>query len=215
MYEINLKELREYQNRVKKWPEKGYANEKFSMEQNTIIKFTVPLLEALGWDTKSELVEFEYTVKSVGERIRKIRVDVALYVPGHSTPQVLVEVKRMRKPFESGKYLLRYLNKNSKVKYGIFTNGEELKLIDNTTRKDFEPSGLFSIRAEDFHNWPEALSLLSFDSVKEGVLNDFVEAYHDKFWGWHNEEIKSKKHTDYELRLIFAKCKWRELVKAG
>ncbi|GEM_PF-4974156 len=210
---INLKKLRNYQKRVRNWPIKGFPNGKFGTEQNTMIKFTVPLLEILGWDTKSEQVEFEYSVRSVrsdGEKIRKIRVDASLSVPGHSSPQVLVEVKRMRAPFESGKYLLRYLNKNSKAKYGIFTNGEELKLIDDTTRKNSNPCGLFSIKAEDFDKWLDVLSLLSFESVKNGVLKDFVNSYHKNFWDWYIKEKEKKgKHDEYKLRLIFAKSIWQ------
>jgi|CXWL01.1.fsa_nt_gi hypothetical protein len=213
MYKINLKELRNYQKRVKDWPVKGFPNGKFGTEQNTMIKFTVPLLEILGWDTKSQQVEFEYSVHSVGEKIRKIRADVSLSVPGHNTPQVLVEVKRMRSPFESGKYLLRYLNKNSKAKYGIFTNGEELKLVDDTTRKSNNPCGLFSIKAEHFHKWSDVLSLLSFESVQKGDLQKFAKAYHIEFWSWYKDEFEKRKpfnkedrkRIDYELRLTFAR----------
>lgn len=51
-----VKKLRDYKKRVKDWCDfiKDKKGTEFKTEQNTIVKFVIPLLEMLGWCPLSE-----------------------------------------------------------------------------------------------------------------------------------------------------------------
>src|SRR3989338_10058054 len=104
------KQLKIYLARVKEFRGSVEKNTGFKLEQNTTIKFVVPLLNILGWNHLQNDMGFEYPVRGRKKR----RCDIALYTdyPKLKTPKVLVEIKRIQVPekkFESGQYLLEYL----------------------------------------------------------------------------------------------------------
>lgn len=203
------KQLRNYLERVNEFRSSVEKNTGFDLEQNTTIKFVVPLLNMLGWKHLQNDMGFEYPVHSKKESNR-IRCDIALY-PNYSKskkPKILVEIKRIQEPkFESGRYLLRYLNA-TKIDYGIFTDGKELKLVDRRTPTRSHPEGLFSLKANHFLDYPDVLWMLSKEMVSKGKLDEFAHAYHfePNFFKW----AKSEKTGDadpkkYKLRLEFAR----------
>ena len=151
---------------------------------------------------------FEYPVPR--KESTKIHCDIALYTDYSKSkkPKILVEIKRIQESkFESGQYLLRYLNA-TKIDYGIFTDGKELKLVDRRTPVRSNPEGLFSLEVNDFSDYADVLWILSKEMVSKGKLDEFAHAYHfePKFFKW----AKSKKTGDaepekYKLRLEFAR----------
>ncbi len=90
--------LLNYQARVEAWVPHS-CDSQYDKEQNTLVKFVVPLLELLGWDPWWIDVGFECALWDEREGRGK-RVDCALYlldgeqlVPGRPKPKILVEVK--------------------------------------------------------------------------------------------------------------------------
>ena len=205
------KQLRNYLARVKEFGPVG-KNTGFKLEQNTTIKFVIPLLNILGWDHLKNDMGFEYPVRGRKEKKKEGRCDIALYTdyPKSKKPKVLVEIKRIQVPeekLESGRYLLEYLNA-TKINYGIFTDGKELKLVDRRTPTRSHPEGLFSLEANHFLDYPDVLWMLSKEMVSKGKLDEFAHAYHfePNFFKW----AKSEKTGDvdpkkYKLRLEFTR----------
>ena len=203
------KQLRNYLKRFNEFRSSVEKNTGFDLEQNTTIKFVVPLLNILGWQHLQNDMGCEYPVNSKKESNR-IRCDIALYTDYSKSkkPKILVEIKRIQAPkFESGRYLLRYLNA-TKIDYGIFTDGKELKLVDRRTPARSNPEGLFSLKVNDFSNYADVLWILSKEMVAKSKLDEFAYAYHfkPKFFHWaESEKIKSSELKKYKLRLEFAR----------
>lgn len=201
------RQLLDYQKRVKDWLKNDFKNGGYDKEQNTTIKFVVPLLNILGWDSYSKEMEFEYPIHQK-ERDKLTRVDIALYTKDSKKPKILVEIKRIQEELGTGRQLLRYLHAE-KVKYGIYTNGREVRLIDIRTPTKYIPEGLFIIRAEDFSSYPKVLSALSKNSVERGLLHKIVKSFHTHdFWGEVQRKEKKVKKNDrkklkYYLRLDY------------
>lgn len=202
-----LKLLKDYQDKVNNWLEfkKDKEGTEFNKEINTVIKFVVPLLNLLGWDSLSEEVEFEYLDSAGG------RADIALYI--NNVPKILIEVKPIQNPFKD-KYPTKIFNYISKarIKYGIATNGKEIILYDNyRVRKEYKRgSKLFSLKLDDFIEYSNVLLLLSKDMVEKGVLDKFATTFHrdnNNFYKWRKSKMKAgdSNYNEYILRLEFAK----------
>jgi len=200
-----LRKLRDYQKRVKK------CEGLYKDERNTTIKFIVPLLNILGWNQLSKEMEFEYVVKGKGLK-HSSRVDIALYAKSSEKPDILVEIKRLKKDSDdlgTGRQMLRYLSA-AKIKYGIYTNGKKLMLLDNRTPTEYMPEGLFVIKVEDFVDYGKVLAALSKDSIKQKKLERLVKDYHSQdFWDFIKKKEKRVKRSGredlkYKLRLEYA-----------
>lgn len=135
--------IKKYRQLVKKWYKVMKMKESFyKSEEDTMIKIILPFFEMLGWDRLSKNMAFEYPVHDK-IRNRKDHVDIALFKHVRrgkikQKPDILVEVKCIAPPLSRGTQLSKYL-KNCKVKWGIFTNGRELKLITSMGRKNHGP----------------------------------------------------------------------------
>lgn len=213
---IDDKELTKYKGRVEEWLANLLKRPKsFHKEQNTTIRFIVPLLQLLGWDPLSNAtdIEFEYDAKNK-ELKKRGSADIALYGKSRSKPKIIIEVKRIQdEEGKTGKQVLRYL-KAKGIKFGIYTNGQEIKLIDNRTPVKYIPEGLFTIKVKDFIKYKEVLAIFSKESVqKTEALEDLARDFHSKnFWGGVKEQervkgkTKAQKAEDkYYLRLDYAK----------
>lgn len=196
-----LKRIRNYQNRVKYWLEfkKSKKGTQFNKEQNTVVKFVIPLLRILGWDCLSAEVEFEYYVQKRG------RADIALYVRDEEIPKILIEVKPIQDNINNAatQMFSRYLA-GTKVSFGITTNGKLLMLFDKfRVKKQYQKARLlFSLKMEDFDKYNDVLSVLSRDSVQSGVLDKLAKAYHYEYSKWCQQY--KRKYNDYSSPLIFA-----------
>lgn len=201
--------LEEYSEKVNRFSD---PSGKFKLELNTTIKFVIPLLNILGWEHLGDNMGFEYPVRSknLDDKKRVTHCDIALYLDGkNEKPEILVEVKPIQSEnFGSGRYLLRYLCP-AKIRYGIYTNGRELKLLDSRTPKSYHPEGLFSLKAKDFSTYADVLWMLSKEKVSEkGFLKSFADAYHKKsgFFHWmKSPDLADFKQDKYKLRLEFAR----------
>ncbi len=197
--------LKSYHSKVEEWEEfkKSKQGTQFNKEQNTVIKFVVPLLEILGWKCFSAEVEveFEYFIKKGG------RVDVALYTQNKEIPKILIEVKPIQDDIRNAAtQMFRSYLVNSQVHYGITTNGKSLMLFDKfRVRRQYQRARLlFGLNSKDFVQYNGVLSVLSKDSVTKGLLDGLVDAYHHReYWEW--RKINKKKHAKNILPLIFAR----------
>ena len=198
-----------YHKRVKYWMSKygSSITGKLAVESNTAIKFVIPLLEILGWDSCSENLEFEHHFKSKEGKCR--HADIALYVKDLERPKILFEVKRIQADLHSGtKQIFRYLV-GSKVTYGVVTNGRELELFCRRyVRHDYKRATLlFRLKVEDFIQYRDVLFALSKNSIESGILDRLSHAYNEgKYWK-RREFMKNGDHyhDKYELPLLFAR----------
>ncbi len=208
--EVLKKHLLNYQKRLREYLRKGSIEQKrCHSENNTTIKFIVPLLQILGWDPLSKDMEFEYTVR--GRKLKRPhRVDIALYTQGPRKPKILVEIKRIQDDLGTGRQVLRYLHAR-RIKYAIYTNGKEIRLLDNRTPTKYRPEGLFIIKIEDFIKYKDVLTVLTKGSVESGKLDRLAKSYHaPEFWGSvikGERKIKRSERKDmkYVLRLEYAR----------
>lgn len=207
-----LRQLRDYQKRVKDWlahKDEEISRNLYNDERNTTVKFIAPLFNILGWNHLSRNVEYEHTVRCKKLKMPK-HVDIALYTKDSKKPKIFVEIKRIQDELGTGRQLLRYLHAE-KVKYGIYTNGREIRLLDNRTPIKYVPEGLFIIKVEDFIRYNKVLAVLSKKAVDSGKLDRIARSFHDKERFWKQVENKEKKvkrserkKLKYYLRLEYA-----------
>lgn len=208
-YKNFLRQLQDYQKRVDRFKDKKIDKGLYSDERNTTIKFIVPLLNILGWNHLTSDMEFEHPVK--GKEIKKsTRVDIALYTRGSKKPKIFVEIKRIiQDKLGTGRQVLRYLHAE-KVKYGIYTNGKEIRLLDNRTPVKYVPEGLFILKVKDFVKYHRVLAILSKRYVEKGKLDKLAKSFHsERFWNLVKREEKEVKRSErqdlkYSLRLEYA-----------
>lgn len=209
-----MKQLEDYQKKVEDWRrsrEKEINRKLCNDERNTTVKFIIPLLNILDWNHLSRDMEFEHRVQG-RETKRLTRVDIALYTEDSIKPKIFVEIKRIEDELGTGRQVLRYLHAEG-VKYGIYTNGREIRLLDNRTPTKYAPEGLFCIRVGDFVKYHKVLDVLSKESIETGKLDKLAECYHSKnFWDFVKKkereiEVSKRKELKYGLRLDYAKRK--------
>lgn len=207
-----IKELMGYKLRAQKWIRRSDA-ESCGLEKNTTVKFIIPLLEILGWDPLSKEVEFEYPVYNK-EKKKTDHVDIALYTKSSlkkGIPKILVEIKRIQDRLGSGRQMLKYLQ-NTKVSRGIYTNGQELKLIAKLgVRKGFWPRVLFHLKnLNDFVEYKEILYLFSKKSLERNELDRLAKYLNsgNDYWAWFRQN--KSKYSKNRLPLIYAKEKLKD-----
>lgn len=203
--EMNKKQLDDYKKRAYNWQKivKKYKKIRFNKEENTMIKFVIPLFEMLGWKRLDQEMEFEYYVKGYG------LADIALYTDEYNDrPKILVEVKPIQDEFKDKwpTKIFQYIS-TSKVKHGVATNGKEIILYDRfRVRHDYKRGRrLLCLKLEDFERYSDILLLFSKRMIKNNVLDRFSEHYHE-FYKWRKErKTGNRSHDEYKLRLDFAK----------
>lgn len=206
------KQLKKYKDRVKKWEREIIQKSKYDTEQNTVIKFVIPLLEMLRWSRLYKEMQFEYVVRDRKTKKRS-RVDIALYTKDSAKPKTLVEIKPINTNLSKGSQMLTYL-RNTDVKYGIYTNGKEIKLIAKRgVRHGFGPRTLFHLRnIDDFIEYNDLLWLFSKPSLKSGKLDNLIELYHTDYGNWKkNNKKRFLKESPEKLPLIYAKIQLKKL----
>jgi hypothetical protein len=211
------KKLKEYQEGIKSWCKfvenfreefKLKGGTQFNKEENTMVKFVVPLLEILGWEPFSLVaeVEFEYNVKGAG------LADIALYID--QKPRILIEVKSIFDDFKEQwpTKIFKYIS-SANVQFGIATNGKELILYDNYRVKKTSREGCkllyLNLEKQKTDEYSAVLSLLSKKSVENGRLERFAEEFHKEgggFFQWREPRKKKgdKIYNERVLRLKFA-----------
>jgi len=219
-----LEGLQNYQKRVEEWF--GFIKSKkgteFNKEQNTLIKFVVPLFQILGWcpfSVDPADMEFEYYIRDKSTNRRR-SVDIALYSGNAKTPKFLVEIKPIQdkdkidklgktKLEKAAGQLYKYYFKNSNVVYGIVTNGAELKVYSKrfVTEKSGRARELFSLRYKDFVDYSDILSVLSKEKVEADEFDRLAKAYQTKQYADWKKSSKTgdSEHDDYILPLKFVR----------
>ena len=204
----------QYCNRLKDWEEKREKRKgtEFNKEENTKIKFVVPLLDILGWrPLEGYSVEFEHHIPKLKGRDA---ADVALYTDEKSSkPVILIEVKPIQNTIreDSPTKIFEYMI-HGKAIFGIATNGKQLLLFDNYRTRHDSAKGCklvgFNFLSKDFINYSEVLKLLTKEMVSDGILVRFSDYFHKEspFFSWRESRKKGNKDYDeYTLRLEFAK----------
>ncbi len=167
--------LKSYQKRVEIWL-KNIKGTQYNKEQNTTIKFIIPLFEILGWDPHSRDMEFEYLIYDKNKSAR--HADIALYVRNSEHPKIIVEIKPIQHKTLGSSQIFKYI-RDAKVTYGIMTNGRELKIYDRRfCRADSgRAKKLLGLKAEDFIRYKNVLLMLSKRMVEKGEFDKLAKAY--------------------------------------
>lgn len=139
-------------------------------EANTKNRIVEPMLEILGWDTRSNEVMLEYPIK-IGSTTK--HVDYALML--ENKPVVLVETK----PFEA---MLSTDDSAQIISYGriedvpwvVLTNGRNLKIFDSREGKTEKECLVTEINLRELPVKANELSLASRDSILSGGIADAV-----------------------------------------
>ena len=217
---ISLEQLRDYQERVKSWRKfiEARKGTEFNKEQNTTVKFIIPLLEILGWRSFSKDVEFEYHLKDKRHKTRHVDIALYLFDKNPKIPKILVEVKSIPRTSQDDmkhpahQVFRDYLRAN-KVTYGILTNGIKLILFDKRfVRYDSKTARpLFAIKLKDFIEFSDVLWLLSKHMVENGKLDELVEMYHHEFYRpWFFPKRDMIKNKEFDKLAKIYKTDWEK-----
>lgn len=221
-----IEQLGEYQKKVNDWFEfqENKQGGEFNREQNTTVKFIIPLLEMLGWDPLSSNdkdVEFEYHLRDKKHKTRHVDVALYLHAKNPKIPKILIEVKPIKDPNKNDMrgptlQVFRDYLRAGKVTYGILTNGAELIVFDRRfVRHDYNKARiLFSLKWKDFLEFSDVLWLLSKDMVKNGTFDKLARVYHSdeywkKWWDPLKDMIKNRRF-DKLTKIYQSKEYWKE-----
>lgn len=205
--------LQKYQKNVEDWLKfrEDKKGTEFNKEENTKIKFVVPLLDILGWHPLTGYdVEFEHHIPKVKGRDA---ADIALYTSFKklAKPVILIEVKPIQDTIreDSPTKIFEYMT-HARIPFGIATNGKHLLLFDNFRTRHDSAQGckLINFRStKDFIIYSDVLGLLSKELVSCGILKQFSDYFHQySFFSWReSRQTNNKDHDEYTLRLEFAR----------
>jgi type I site-specific restriction endonuclease len=90
-------------------------------EENTIVKFILPLFGILEWDQSSDDVDYQHTIKDAG------RADIILKI--NSNPVAIIEAKRFNTDL-SDRHMQQAMRYKTRARWAIITNGRELRVYD-------------------------------------------------------------------------------------
>lgn len=178
-------------------------------EEDVKKDFILPLFEVLGWDTKNRgEVSSEEHIKSSG------RVDYGFYL--NERPQFYLEAKSFKAKIHEeahARQAIRY-SWNKGVTWAVLTNFERI-IVFNTqdTKASLASKLLFDIPYNQFLERFDQLSLLSKNSLKEGLLDKYAEEHGKKL---QRIPISSLLYSDLnECREILTKSlvTWNEKLK--
>src|SRR3989338_1831812 len=154
-----IEQLRKYQKRVEDWFNfiKDKKGTEFNKEQNTTVKFIIPLLKILGWEYLSRDVEFEYHLKDKKHGTRHVDIALYIYNTNPKRPKIVVEVKPIPRTNQFDikgptRQIFRDYLRANKVAFGILTNGMELIVFTGRfVRHDSKRARtLFRLKLKDF-----------------------------------------------------------------
>jgi len=140
-------------------------------EAKTVLKYVIPMLQALGWSVQDDTLVPEWGVQGKS-------VDLALVV--EEKPAIFVEAKRLREDLslddKEAEQALDYGYKSG-TKWCVLTNGERYEIYDAFAQVDHARKlvDAFSIREtarEPERGLPKVL-LLSRESVTNGALEEY------------------------------------------
>ena len=142
-----------------------------SSEANTKKKIIEPILEILGWDTRSNEVMLEYPIK-IGSTTKF--VDYALML--ENKPVVLVEAKPfdVKLSYDDSAQIISY-GRIEDVQWVVLTNGRKLKIFDTKEGKTEKECLVTEIDLEKLPAKANDLNLVSRDSVLSGGIADAVK----------------------------------------
>jgi len=135
-------------------------------EANTKKKIIEPLLEVLEWDTRSNEVILEYSIK-IGSTTKY--VDYALVL--ENKPVVLVEAK----PFDvmlsddDSSQIISY-GRVEDVQWVVLTNGNSLKVFDSKAGKNEKECLVVEIDLKKLPTQADDLKLISRESILTGEI---------------------------------------------
>jgi hypothetical protein len=132
-------------------------------EENTIIKFILPLFEILGWDQASDEVEYQHTIKTMG------RADIILKIGGE--PIVIIEAKKFNSELTNDQ-MRQAMKYKTRARWIVTTNGKELRLYDRRKRSKWGRE-FFSLKYDSYREYSDLLELLSRKKIEKlGLISD-------------------------------------------
>ncbi len=142
-------------------------------EAKTVLKYVIPLLEALGWRVAEDRLVPEYPVKGSS-------VDIALLVGGK--PVIFVEAKRLREDLSlkerEAEQVLDYGYKSG-TNWCVLTNGERYEIYDAFARVDHAKKLVTSFSLLETAKNPQAelpkVRLLSYEAITTEDLAKFAK----------------------------------------
>lgn len=154
----------------------GRGEDKEYNEEEVKIKFTLPFLEALGWDIKKDVKPEKRTLMGI--------TDFSLRTSPQKNPDIFYEVKPFREDLEGHRviagrkqtYAMQAINAafSARVDWCVLTNFKELRLYFTKVRKPTE--GLqFKLKYSDYLTEKGFAKLwdLSKERISEGVLETY------------------------------------------
>lgn len=152
---------------IENFSKTGWTNS----EPNTKKKIIEPLLEILGWDTRSNEVQLEYSIVMASGTSQ---VDYALIL--ENKPVVFVEAKA----FDTA---LTPKNALQAISYGrvegtqwvVLTNGKTLKVFDTEQGKNEKDCLVIEVDLTNLPAQAEDLNLISRGSILSGDIGDAVK----------------------------------------
>ena len=113
-------------------------------ETRTRLVFIDPLLQALGWDTKTRVVIAEYRIQP--RRFRSKKADYALLKSPEEVgyPIAFIEAKRLNEELDAHlEQALAYADERKSVKHVCLTNGDQWKFYD--VSDEAQPCRIFAV----------------------------------------------------------------------
>ena len=175
-----------------------------SSEANTKRKIIEPMLEILGWDTRSNEVMLEYPIK-IGSTTKY--VDYALML--ENKPVVLVEAK----PFD---VMLSHDDSAQIISYGriedvqwvVLTNGRNLKVFDSKEGKTEKQCLVTEIDVKKLPAQASDLNLISRESILTGDIEAAAKRLAATRSALRSLQLKQKEIAE-EFRIILLKITGR------
>ena len=176
-----------------------------SSEANTKRKIIEPMLEILGWDTRSNEVMLEYPIK-IGSTTKY--VDYALML--ENKPVVLVEAK----PFD---VMLSHDDSAQIISYGriedvqwvVLTNGRNLKVFDSKEGKTEKECLVTEIDMKKLPAQASDLNLISRESILTGDIEAAAKRLAATRSALRNLQLKQKEIAE-EFKKILLKITGKE-----
>jgi len=193
---LSTRELREIAESIERFSKSNRT----SSEPNTKKKIIEPLLETLGWDTRTGEVDLEYPIR-MGTGTHN--ADYALVL--ENKPAVLVEAKAfdVELSYEHARQVISY-GRVEGVQWGVLTNGRKLKIFDTEKGKTEKECLVIEIDLTKLPVQANDLNLVSRESILTGDIEAAAKRLAATRNALRNLQLKQKEIAE-EFKTILLK----------
>jgi len=154
-------------------------------EENTIVKFILPLFDILEWEQSSDDLEYQHTLRDIG------RTDIILKIKG--VPVAIVEAKSFNTDL-SDRHMKQAMKYKIRARWAIISNGREIRVYDRRFRQKWGRE-FFKLSYAKFMEHFDLLWLLS----RYRILR--LNLISNKYLEWEKLIKEKAKHTkNYVIR---------------